>query len=113
MKYVTLEIEGKQHVLEFNRWAIKKIESLGFSLKDADNKLVTTIELLFYGSLLKNNNFINQKTAADLLTEVLKEYKSDNLLDILIDLFMCAVPVIGDSDSEGESEKKTLQIQVR
>lgn len=111
-KFIEIDCDGVNHTLQFNRFAIKKIEALGFSTQDLGGKLVTNIELLFFGSLIKSNPRITQKEANVILDTVLEDYDTTDLFDVLIDLFTDAVPVIGNDLSEEEmGKKKKLIVQ--
>jgi len=108
-KTVTVELKGKEYVLEYNRLAVKKIEQLGFSTANVGDKLATNIELLFYGALYKNHQFeIRSVRAANpLLDELMEEYDDTELLDLLINMLMSVVPSLGSEDKEGK-KKLTL-----
>ena len=107
-KSVTVELNGNEYVLEYNRLAVKKIEQLGFSTANVGDKLATNIELLFYGSLIKNHGLEvkSVRAANPLLDVLLDEYDAEPLLELLIDMLMSVIPSLG-SDNEGK-KKLTL-----
>ena len=110
-KSVTVELKGKEYVLEYNRLAVKKVEQLGFSTANVGDKLATNIELLFYGALIKNHGFeIGSVRAANpLLDALMEEYDHEPLLEMLIDMLISVVPSLGSDDKEG---KKKLNLVV-
>lgn len=109
-KKVIVEVKGVSYTLEFNRWAIKRIEALGFSVTNVSEKLVTNIELLFQGSLMKNHLSIKPKQAATIMDDLMEDYDVSDLLDILIDLYMDAMPVIGEQ-GDNEGKKKLVIVE--
>ena len=107
-KKLPVVLKDEPYTLEFNRYAVKRIEAMGFSTSNLGEKLVTNVELLFYGALIKNHGtHINSVKKSNVLLDVLMvEYDSEELLEILVDLMISVIPSM-NKDKEG---KKTLMI---
>lgn len=107
-KKLPIVLEDEPYTLEYNRYAIKRIEQMGFSTANLGDKLVTNVELLFFGALIKNHGFqVNSVKKANVLLDLLmEEYDTETLLEILVELMVSVIPSMS-SDKEG---KKTLSM---
>lgn len=102
-KKLPIEIDGVAYTLQYNRWAIKQIEARGFNVDNLSAKLVTNVELLFQGAFLMNHRFVKPKEIDTLLDKVAEKYDTAELMELLVELYMDAIPVMGD-DGEGKTK---------
>lgn len=101
-KKLPIKVDGQDYVLEFNRYSIKQIEAKGFNVDKLSEKLVTNIELLFHGAFIKNHALVKQRQANDIFNKLQEEYDTSDLLDVLVDLYMDALPITSDEVNEGK-----------
>ena len=59
---VKITHNGVDYILEYNRFAVKRLEAAGFDIEEFLSKPITNVELAFAGAFLKNHPKINQST---------------------------------------------------
>lgn len=57
---IKLNYQGEEYVLEYNRYAVKMLESNNFSVDDFMSKPMMNIEMAFKGSFLKNHKKVSE-----------------------------------------------------
>lgn len=57
---INLTYQGEEYVLEYNRHAVKMLESRNFSVEDFMSKPIINIEMAFKGSFLKNHKNVSE-----------------------------------------------------
>lgn len=73
---IKLTYKDVPYVLEYNRMAIKEMESRGFILNDFKDKPMTTIDLAFKGLFLKNH----ARTSEKIIDEIYFQLKDKSKL---------------------------------
>lgn len=108
MPYINLEIEEKTYTLEYTRNALTQMERNGFSLTNIHEKMVTSMELMFWGAMLKNHKGTSLQVSNRLLDKVLDIYRTDELFLALNTLIQEVFEI--DTDDEKLQEKKSILI---
>lgn len=109
MPYINLEIEEKKYTIEYTRHSLTQMERNGFSLTQLQEKIVTSLELMFWGGLIKNHKGITLQQSNKLLDVVLETYRTDELF-ISLNLLINEVFEIDSDESENIKEKKSVLI---
>ena len=109
-KTLPIELGEKTYTLEYNRFAVKKIEQLGFTVQGLGQKLVTNIELMFYGAFIKNHgsDVRSIRDSNEILDKLADEYNTEDLVEILSDMIVETVPSMN-----ADASKKSLKIVER
>ena len=69
---VKITFDGVEYVLEYNRYAVKRLEAAGFDIEEFLSKPMTNVELAFAGAFIKNHPKTNQ-TTIDAIFEACKD----------------------------------------
>lgn len=87
------------YVLEYNRDAIKRMESVGFSFEDFAKKPMFSIEIAFKALFLKNH----RKTSEDTIDEIYDQFKDKEKLisNITIMLNEAYETLLDNENNEG------------
>lgn len=73
-KVMVIEVGEKEYKLGFpNRMAIKKAEAKGMNIVEASEKLVTSMDKIFYGGLLAYQPEMTESKANELLEQYIEE----------------------------------------
>lgn len=86
-KHFVETINEVEYTFEFDRNSVVKMESIGFKLSDANDKVFTTVRNLMYGALVKHHDNIKWKEVEEVETYLLSEYGSEVVMDTLVELF--------------------------
>lgn len=108
MPYINIEIEEKTYTLEYTRSALTQMERNGFSLTQIEEKLVTSMELMFWGALLKNHKGTTLQVSNKLLDKVLEVYRTNELF-LALNMMIQEVFEI-DTEDEKLQEKKSIAV---
>lgn len=97
---INLTFQGEKYILEYNRMAVKMLESNGFELEAFTKKPMSNIEMAFAGAFIKNHRKISQNTIDEI-------YKScpdkDGLLQTLMVMINeCYDSLMSDPDDSDE-----------
>lgn len=65
-KTINFAYKNKEYTLEFTRNSIKKLERTGFNINELDNKPLTTLPRLFWGSFLAHHPYVTQDTTDEI-----------------------------------------------
>lgn len=106
-KQIILEVGGVDYTLEYNRNSLKVMEAKGFSIADADRKIVTSIDMLVEGALWKNYPALTQEQLTKVVDGIYDGYDVAELTKHLMEMFALAVP---DFNGEGEKSKKVFKV---
>jgi len=101
-KTITLEYNGKQFVLEFNRRAITKMEAAGFEVGSLDKMPVTAILKLFHGAFIMHHPYISEQVSTEIY-DTLGSKK--DLIGKLGEMYSEPVMALLDDDEEEGEEK--------
>lgn len=95
--------EEKSYDLVFTRRAVLKIEDMGFNLTQVEDKILTSLSLLFYGALLKNYPKLTYAESESILDDVLENgYEINDLFpNLSVELQKVFTP---------SGEKKKIQV---
>lgn len=105
---INLTYKGESYTLEYNRMAIKLLESSGFKLEEFLDKPMSNIELAFAGAFLKNHKKVNQ-TVIDEIYDKTKDKKG--LIGCLQKMITeCYDSLLAEPDEEGEEGNATWEV---
>lgn len=65
---IEFSYKGKEYTLEYNRMAIKFMESQGFNANKFDEQPMTMVDLAFTGAFIKNHQRISQQEIEEIYT---------------------------------------------
>lgn len=112
MAHISIEVGDKTYTLEYTRDALVKIEKQGFSLGGYTDKVFTSMELMFWGSLMKHHKGISLQASNLILDQVLKEYELETIVSSLNELIECSLTGDKlDEDSQGKQKKRMTVIK--
>ena len=86
VKPMTIEVNGMNYVLEFNRNSVMSAERAGLSIDNIQAMPMNTIPLLFYAAFKKNHPKITKDETDKILIDELHGLSTDELKR-LIELF--------------------------
>lgn len=66
MSKITLNYNGQDYILEYNRQSVKIMESQGFNADEISSKPMTMIPALFNGAFIKNHRGIKRSLMDDI-----------------------------------------------
>lgn len=96
---ITFSYKNVPYVLEYNRMAIKRMESVGFSLEEFRKKPMLNIDIAFKGLFLKNH----EKTSEKLIDEIYSHFKDkEKLLEKMLVMLGEAYDSLFDNDENDE-----------
>lgn len=96
MKKITLNINEKEYIIEFNRQSLVMMEAEGFSLSKIEDKLITSMELMVYGGLTLHQPNIKWKEAIEVMDYLLAEYEMKDILETLSEMVNDVFPQVGN-----------------
>jgi hypothetical protein len=103
-KTIHLKFEGKDYELEYNRDAVRVLESTGFVADDLFTKPVTMLPMLFYGAFMAHHKGIKRK-------EVERIYENlsgrSDLIGVLIEMYRDTVSSLMVDDNDGAEGNAT------
>lgn len=101
-KKIEFSYDGENYTLEYNREAIKYMESRGLELDAIQSKPLTMVEILWEGAFLVNH----RKEKADKIQKIYAGIKNKSELNkALSDMFYETYAIlIGDSDETDDSK---------
>lgn len=91
---IELEYDGKSYTLEYDRMAVKMLESNNFNMDEFLSKPVTNIDLAFQGAFIKHHSNVSLATINDIynscpdktqLIVVIQQMISDTYESLLAD----------------------------
>lgn len=101
-KTMTITYNGVKYVLEFTKETVRRMERMGFDIEKASSTPLTSIETLFTGAFLANE----QKAIKEGIPEkILDGGIPDGILDKLIEMYRD--PANGLFNNEGNLEWET------
>lgn len=104
MAYIEIEMKEETLKLEYDRDAIIKMEEMGYNAIDPTSKgVLTAIEIMVHGGLLKHQPHVNWKKVVE-VTEFMKtEYGLGEVVNVL-------VPMVNDVfQMEGKGKKLVVK----
>ena len=105
-KQITLNHNGVDYVLEFNRKTVQRMELAGFSLEDTD-KPVTFVTTLFHGAFMMHHRHVTKEQS----DEIWFAQKGRNkLLTQLVAMYSENVTSLMDEDDAGDDEPPTWKL---
>ncbi len=104
-KQIEFEYEGKTYTLEYNRAAIKFMESRGFSFEKWSTAPASMIEMAFEGAFYKNHKNISIAKITEIYEKMSdKKVLNDTLAEMIADSY---TELFGDNEEE-EGEGKNI-----
>lgn len=98
-KQIKLSYQGKDYVLEYSRKSVSQMETLGFDINNFQNKLMTSLPLMFSGTFIMHHRFIKQ----ELIDEIFATLKDKTALSTaLIEMISEAYNSLFDEPEESE-----------
>lgn len=99
MSKIAITYEKNTYELEYNRNAVRMMESQGFNIDALTTQPVTMIPMLFYGAFTKNNPGI-KRNLVDKIYDSLSG--KQGLIQALVEMYAETVSTLMDSNSETE-----------
>lgn len=93
-------VDEKEYTLEYVRDSVRQFESMGGSMQDIQNKLYTSVDLLFYCGLKKHHKEISPNLSKKISDKAIEEYGIEEVYSILVEKFSSVYM------GEGNKEKK-------
>lgn len=93
--YIEVERNGETLRLEYNRDAIVAMEDMGFKLRDVQDKVQSSHEMMIIGALKKNHPEKKMKEASEIAQWMIEEYGIEEIDTVLCDLYMEAIHLKG------------------
>lgn len=100
-KTIHLKFEGKDYDLEYNRDAVRVLESTGFVADELFTKPVTMLPMLFYGAFMAHHKGIKRKEVERIYDNL--QGRSD-LIGVLIEMYRDTVSSLMVDDTEDGEE---------
>ena len=95
---ITFTYKDVPYVLEYSRDSVKKLEAVGFNIKEVTTSPMTNIELMFKGAFLKNHRKTNDK----LIEEIYENLENkEQLLETLITMINETYDTLFDEKDKG------------
>lgn len=103
-KKIEIDYENKHYTLEYNRTAIKYMESQGFSLNEIVDKSMTMTEIAFIAAFIKNHKQVTGVEAADIFYHLPNK---NELRDALLEMYAETYTSLLDATNEsGDDDGK-------
>ncbi len=103
-KKIEIDYENQHYVLEYNRTAIRYMESQGFSLNDIINKSMTMTEIAFLAAFIKNHKQVKGAEATNIFYHIPDK---NELRDALIEMYAETYTSLLDAtDENGDNDGK-------
>ena len=99
MKTITLRYGDKAYTLEYNRAAVRLMESQGFNLDDLNKKPATTIPDLFAGAFRFHHSGLSRKTIDEIFENT--NHRSD-LVVKLTEMYVDTINTLFDEAEDGD-----------
>lgn len=104
---INLTYQGQQYTLEYNRMAIKMLESNGFELETFLKKPMSNVELAFAGAFIKNHRKISQ----NVIDEIYKSCPDkEGLLQSLIQMISECYDSLMSEPEKGDEGNVTWEV---
>lgn len=104
---INLTYKGVDYTLEYNRMAVKYIESEGFELEKFSKQPMSMVELVFTGAFYKNHRNISQ----NLLDEIYKNCKDKNkLIEVITKMITECYTSLMENPEEGSEGNATWEV---
>lgn len=81
---IVFDHKGTQYTLEFSRDSVKQMERAGFSIAEAADKPITSLDILFKGAFICHHPRVSQSTIDEIWDSLSDK---DGLFDALADLY--------------------------
>lgn len=104
---INLTYQGQQYTLEYNRMAIKMLESNGFELETFIKKPMSNIELAFAGAFIKNHRKTSQTTIDAIYASCPNK---ESLLESLIQMISECYDSLMSDPTEGNEGNVTWEV---
>ena len=108
VKPITLEIEGFNYTLTFNRKSVVMAEQLGLRLADIETAPMTTIQLLFFCSFLANHPDMTRAKADEIYFDKLGGLTAEEIKR-LGELYAAPTQAL---INDGDGERKNVKISL-
>lgn len=103
-KKITLNYEGTAFVLEYNRNAVKNLESNGFLLDQVASKPVTMIPELFYGAFYMHHRNV-RRDFVDKIYDSLSD--KEGLITALLEMYSDTIQTLTSEPTEDNAKNVT------
>ena len=102
MSKITIKYEKDTYELEFNRNAVRMMESQGFNIDALTTQPVTMIPMLFYGAFSKNHTGIKRNTVDKIYDSLSNK---QGLIGALVEMYAETVSALmeGSPETEGNA----------
>lgn len=107
---ILVEIDDVEYTLEYNRAAIRDMESRGFALSHIEDRIVTSLDLLVQGALYKNHRTIRGERLEELCERIVTEYDSNELISVLTSMLLAAIPELQPNKKSEGTPKKVFTV---
>lgn len=84
MREIKFTYENKDYTLCYTRRTAEAIEQQGLNINKIQDKLLTSIPLLFYGAFMKNHKGIKRKLVDEIWEQMPNK---DDLVPILVEMY--------------------------
>lgn len=105
---INLTYKGETYTLEYNRMAVKLLESSGFKLEEFLEKPMSNIELAFSGAFIKNHSKINQSV----IDEIYRKTKNKKSLIVHLQKMIteCYDSLLEEPEEDGDEGNATWEV---
>lgn len=93
-------VDEKEYTLEYVRDSVRQFESMGGSTQDIQNKLYSSVDILFYCGLRKHHKEISPNLSKKISDKAIEEYGIEEVYSVLVERFSSVYM------GEGSSENK-------
>ena len=94
-KTMNFTIDGKEYTLTYTRETVIATEKMGFNMREAWDRPVTSLTILWRGAFLAHHDTL---TIGE-IDEIFKKIDKKGLLDALIDLYKAPIESLFDEEN--------------
>ena len=80
-------IDEKEYTLEYVRDSVRQFEAMGGNMQDIQNKVYTSVDLLFYCGLRKHHKEISPNLSKKISDKAIEEYGIEKVYPVLVEKF--------------------------
>lgn len=80
-------VDDKEYTMEYVRDSVRQFESMGGNMQDAQNKIYTTVDILFYCGLRKHHKEISLNLSKKISDKAIEEYGINEIYPVLLEKF--------------------------
>lgn len=80
-------VDDKEYTMEYVRDSVRQFEAMGGSMQDAQNKIYTTVDILFYAGLRKHHKEISFNLSKKISDKAIEEYGINEIYPVLLEKF--------------------------